>query len=377
MAYLTRDDIPFHYQLADAFTICDAYHCSLLGPTDPNRYHMWTRLGRQRRQRRRPGDRQRRNSATAGRTYPEVLQNAGITWKIYQDMGTGLDASGSWGWTHDAVHRQLRRQLTALLQPISATRSRATRCTTARVPARTSANGDGYFDILKRDVAEQRAAASLVDRRAGGVLRAPELAGELRRVVRRSGSADSLTSNPEVWSKTVLLINYDENDGFFDHIAPPFRAGTARKGLSTVDTVNEIYAGSASNPAGPYGLGPRVPMLVVSPWTKGRLRVLGGVRPYVGDPLYREAFRPASKSLESNITPWRRAVCGDLMSAFNFKTPNDAFPTLPRRPAMCRPIRIAIRTMCRCRRHPGRAEAGTRRAPGARAALRTVRARAR
>jgi hypothetical protein len=39
MAYLTRRDIPFHYGLADAFTICDAYFCSLMGPTDPNRYH--------------------------------------------------------------------------------------------------------------------------------------------------------------------------------------------------------------------------------------------------------------------------------------------------------------------------------------------------
>jgi phospholipase C len=42
MAHLVRSDIPFHYALADAFTICDAYHCSLLGPTDPNRYYMWT-----------------------------------------------------------------------------------------------------------------------------------------------------------------------------------------------------------------------------------------------------------------------------------------------------------------------------------------------
>jgi phospholipase C len=42
MAHLVRSDIPYHYALADAFTICDAYHCSLLGPTDPNRYYMWT-----------------------------------------------------------------------------------------------------------------------------------------------------------------------------------------------------------------------------------------------------------------------------------------------------------------------------------------------
>ncbi|MGC2036492.1 alkaline phosphatase family protein, partial [Paraburkholderia caledonica] len=101
MAYLTREDIPFHYQLADAFTICDAYHCSLMGPTDPNRYYMWAGgVG---------------NDGTGGgpvidnselgygwSTYPEVLQNAGISWKIYQDIGTGLDAKGSWGWTQNA-----------------------------------------------------------------------------------------------------------------------------------------------------------------------------------------------------------------------------------------------------------------------------------
>src|SRR4051794_28089521 len=42
MAYLTREDIPFHYALADKFTICDSYHCSFIGSTDPNRYYMWT-----------------------------------------------------------------------------------------------------------------------------------------------------------------------------------------------------------------------------------------------------------------------------------------------------------------------------------------------
>jgi phospholipase C len=37
MGYYTRADLPFYYALADAFTICDGYHCSVLGPTDPNR----------------------------------------------------------------------------------------------------------------------------------------------------------------------------------------------------------------------------------------------------------------------------------------------------------------------------------------------------
>jgi len=100
MAYFTREDIPFHYALADAFTVCDAYHCSLMGATDPNRYHMWTGwVG---------------NDGTGGgpvvdnselgygwSTYPERLEQAGVSWKIYQDIGDGLDADGFWGWTSD------------------------------------------------------------------------------------------------------------------------------------------------------------------------------------------------------------------------------------------------------------------------------------
>jgi phospholipase C len=42
MGYYTRADLPFHYALADSFTICDNYHCSVFGPTNPNRLYGWT-----------------------------------------------------------------------------------------------------------------------------------------------------------------------------------------------------------------------------------------------------------------------------------------------------------------------------------------------
>ena len=42
MGYYARADLPFYYALADAFTICDGYHCSVLGPTDPNRVMAWS-----------------------------------------------------------------------------------------------------------------------------------------------------------------------------------------------------------------------------------------------------------------------------------------------------------------------------------------------
>src|SRR5262249_30011098 len=140
---------------------------------------------------------------------------------------------------------------------------------------------------------------------------------------------DALTSNPDVWSKTVLFLPYDENDGFFDHMIPPTPPFEGR-GLSTVDTNIEIFAGSPGNPPGPYGLGIRVPMIVISPWSKG-----GWVCSQLFDhtSLIRFIERRFASGrpdlIESNITPWRRAICGDLTAAFDFKEPDARRVTLP------------------------------------------------
>jgi len=141
---------------------------------------------------------------------------------------------------------------------------------------------------------------------------------------------DVLTARPEVWSKTVLLVNFDEEGGFFDHMVPPTPAATAAQGGSTVPVVDEIYAGDANNPAGPYGLGMRVPMLAISPWSKG-----GWVDSQLFDHTSIIKFLEArfangnTDLVESNITPWRRAVTGDLTSCFDFATPNASVPALP------------------------------------------------
>src|SRR5262249_13093746 len=124
---------------------------------------------------------------------------------------------------------------------------------------------------------------------------------------------------------------YDENDGLFDHVPPPYASSTPDTGRSTVSTVNEFYPGSGHNQAAPYGLGPRVPMLVVSPWSKG-----GYVCSAVFDHtsiirfIQKRFARDHRHSLdEPNITPWRRTVCGDLTSAFDFRNPNRHVPSMP------------------------------------------------
>src|SRR4029077_17224480 len=141
---------------------------------------------------------------------------------------------------------------------------------------------------------------------------------------------DALTSVPDVWSKTAFFLTYDENDGFFDHIVPPTVPQSRAQGLSTVDITNEIFPGSSAYAAGPYGLGIRVPMVVISPWSKG-----GWVNSELFDhtSLIRFIERRFGSQypglMENNITDWRRAVIGDLTSGFNFTSPNDRKVPLP------------------------------------------------
>jgi len=322
MAYLTREDVPYHYALADAFTVCDAYHCSVLGPTDPNRYYMWSGwVGNDG-----AGGGPVIDNAEAGygwSTYPEVLQKAGISWKIYQDAGTGLDANGAWGWTDDAYIGNYGDNSLLYFNQYRNAQPNSPLYQGARTGTTISAGG-GLFDQLRSDVA-----ANALPKVSWIV--APEAYTEHPNWPANYGAwyisqvLDALTSNPDVFSKTVLFITYDENDGFFDHSVPPCVPPSETQGQSTVSTAHEIFPGNVYYPAGPYGLGPRVPMIVVSPWSKG-----GWVCSQVFDHTSIIQFIERRYGLpEPNITAWRRAVCGDLTTAFDFAKPNGAQSPLP------------------------------------------------
>ncbi|MFG2848699.1 phosphocholine-specific phospholipase C [Kitasatospora sp. NPDC048296] len=322
MAFLTRQDIPFHYALADAFTLCDAYHCSLMSSTDPNRYYLWTGytgndgtgggpvLGNQ-------------EAGYGWTTYPERLEQAGISWKIYQDIGDGLDAAGSWGWIDDAYRGTYGDNSLLYFnnyrnaQPGDPLYDKARTGTNAKA-------GDGLFDRLRRDV------------QAGTLpqiswIVAPEAFTEHPNWPANYGAwyvsqvLDALTSNPDAWARTALFITYDENDGFFDHVVPPFPPSSDAQGLSTVATDADHFNGDADYAAGPYGLGQRVPMLVVSPWSTG-----GYTCSETFDHTSVIRFMERRFGVqEPNISPWRRAICGDLTSAFDFTASNAAPARLP------------------------------------------------
>jgi phospholipase C len=311
MAYLTRQDIPFHYALADKFTICDAYHCSFIGSTDPNRYYMWTGY---------TGNDGTGSGPVLGNdeagynwtTYPERLEQAGVSWKIYQDTGDGLDAAGGWGWINDAYRGNYGDNSLLYFDKYRNAKPGDPLYDKARTGTNAK-NGDGLFDVLKADVKARKLPQI-------SWIAAPEAFSEHPNWPANYGAwyiaqvLDALTSDPEVWSKTALFITYDENDGFFDHIVPPYPPSSSSQGLSTVSTSADLYPGSTRYAAGPYGLGQRVPMLVVSPWSTG-----GFVCSEVFDHTSILRFMERRFGVhEPNISPWRRAICGDLTSAFDF-----------------------------------------------------------
>lgn len=139
---------------------------------------------------------------------------------------------------------------------------------------------------------------------------------------------DILTKNPEIWKKTIFILTYDENDGYFDHV-PPFVAphpsnketGFVSNGIDTsIDYVANNDQQSQKDQAreSSIGLGYRVPLVIASPWSRG-----GWVNSQVFDLTsslqFLEKFlshKFGKKIEEPNISKWRRTICGDLDSVF-------------------------------------------------------------
>ena len=347
MAHYTREDIPFHYALADAFTVGDNYHCSILGPTNPNRMYMWTgcvgnlsNLG--------SGgvDGQGGGTVTANglennayyvwQTFPEVLQAAGVSWRIYQDLagqtfnpdfgdGTSNSFAGNFGDNTMLYFNQYATaaQSSPLFQNA---------CTGTQILNSIPGSGateqewqawaEHLFDNFRTDVSSGKLPQVSWIVAPAGYTEHPDWPSNYGAWY-ISQIFDILVSNPEVWSKTVFIVNYDENDGGFDHLVPPTPPQTSANGASTVSIENELV--TTSTPNGPIGLGIRVPFIAISPWSKG-----GYVNSQVFDHTSVIQFIEQRFGVhESNISPWRRAVSGDLTSAFNFATPNAAPVNLP------------------------------------------------
>jgi len=357
MSYNTREDLPYHYALADAFTVGDAYHCSIMGPTNPNRMYLWSGcignvnyLGSGGTDGHGAGPATYNglsinNAYWVWNTFPEVLQAAGVKWKVYQDLagqtfapdfGDGTNNSFAGNFTDNPVLYFNQYLNSPPGTPLFDKACKGTEIAKI-IPAASApehqwlAWAEHLFDEFRTDVRSGLLPqVSWIVAPAGYTEHADWPVDYGAWYI--SQIFDILVSNPEVFSKTVFIVNYDEADGSFDHVLPPTPPHTRAYGASTVSIENEIV--TTSTPRDPIGLGQRVPFLVISPWSKG-----GYVNSQVFDHTSVIQFIEQRFGVfEANISPWRRAVAGDLTSMFNFASPNLQMITLPKTDGFLPPV---------------------------------------
>lgn len=418
MGFYDREDIPFYYAFADAFTVCDQHFCAALTGTTTNRNYLWAGKTHGN-----PGDKPKvRNSElTYGKevswnTFPEKLQDHGISWKVYQNevsVGTLLEGEdesllanftdnnlewfSQFGVRFSPGHYEYLRHHSNALPKIIKDLEKKVKTTQgeekemlekeldkkrkllASVQQHLKNFNPSTFNKLSAREKElhQRAFAinnedpdyhktELLEYMEEGEKRATKIPkGDILHGFRKDVDAgdlptvswlvapqkfsdhpsapwygawyvsevlEILTKNPEVWKKTIFILNYDENDGYFDHI-PPFvppkpgdeSTGKMSEGLDAsgeyVTLQQELdYPGMKPENAreSPVGLGYRVPLIVASPWSRG-----GWVNSEVCDisstiMLMEKilSHKTGKEIKETNISSWRRNICGDLTTVF-------------------------------------------------------------
>ncbi|RYY62004.1 MAG: phospholipase C, phosphocholine-specific [Chitinophagaceae bacterium] len=419
LGYHNREDIPFYYAMADAFTVCDQHFCSSLTGTTPNRLYFWSGTIREKEDpaalaRVYNGDADYDNQAN-WKTFPERLEDEGISWKVYQNeisAGTGLEGEAdSWlaNFTDNPLeffeqyHVKLSPEYIRNL-PVARPKLEAAIADTEKLiptlPDESKEKTDAVKKLdwlrreLEKNIREQGIytmekfdaldeyhknihrkaftnnrndkdyhALTSFTYRDGATTREVKIpkgdvlhqfrtdvdGGKLPTVswlVAPENFSDHpssawygswyisevmniLTKNPDVWKKTVFIVTYDENDGYFDHV-PPFVAPHPLKKDTgacspAMNTALEYVIGEGQQSShkddlreSPIGLGYRVPMIIASPWSRGGW-VNSQVFDHTSSLQFLEKFLSAKtgkKITEPNISRWRRTICGDLSSAF-------------------------------------------------------------
>ncbi len=386
MGYYDREDIPFYYALADAFTVCDQHFCSTLTGTSPNRCYFWA--GTVREDAHNPDSTAHVNNGQIDfkdvnwKTYPERLEEAGIPWGVYQNelsISTGLsDDEDYWlaNFTdndlefskqyhvrfHPGHRKFMQSELDRLTQleksgELKNDELEKTRTAIENLKKDLETYSEKNFERLSELEKAVHRKAFITNANDpyyreleplefdGKEVNVPkgDIFHQFRKDVNKgklpmvswlvapcafsdhpgspwfgawyvSEALDILTKNPEVWKKTIFILTYDENDGYFDHFSPFAAPLQGKNGATTQIATEEEFVEGKDN----LGLGFRVPMVIASPWSKGGF-VNSEVFDHTSSLQFLEHFikkKTGKKVIEENIGAWRRAVCGNLTSVF-------------------------------------------------------------
>ncbi|MGE8190684.1 alkaline phosphatase family protein [Pseudomonas sp. NPDC086278] len=377
--YLDKDDIPFYYALAQNFTLCDNYHCSLYAGTNINRRYLWSGTSG-------AGlkqaidykqsmyivynddweanvfsdvDRDSKESGWKWETYADILERNNVSWKCYQ----GLDHYGDNGLAYFDNFRNSGKkdksaaELKAIESKIKKARTYAG--STAET-GKSDSPYDQYYSTVDGAKDGNKVADISIDEVMKSIKRDLETKDSNGKTTfpavswvtaplkycehpsspysASAGQAfterllTAITDSPEVWAKTVIFITYDENDGYFDHVPAPLPPLAGKHNLDSNvenDTKEQYFSSDArytnTNPNNYLGLGPRVPMLVISPLSNshGEGRISSQLFDHTSVIRFLEDWLTAKGHEESavkcnNISEWRRAACGNLVSTLDF-----------------------------------------------------------
>lgn len=416
LGYHTREDLPFYYSLADAFTVCDQNFCSSLTGTTPNRLFLWTGTIREKASASEYANVRNENvdydKLAHWTTFPERLEANNITWKIYQNelsVGVGfkgeedawlsnftdnpiewfarynvkfskayrdflpekikwlkeeiktLESNGAAGNNTSPEYRKLeglKQELKISEDDIhlyteeNYAKLSATEKSIHEKAFTTNKNAPDYHQLVTLKYKDGPVEREML-------VPAGDTLHQFREDVKNkklptvswlvapenfsdhpgapwygawyvSEVMDILTKDPETWKKTIFILAYDENDGYFDHV-PPFtvpdptvkHSGKVSEGINVEvefvtldqDMRKKDAAHSRQNS---IGLGYRVPLVIASPWNRGGM-VCSEVFDHTSVLQFLEKFlsnKTGKKIEESNISAWRRSICGDLTSTF-------------------------------------------------------------
>ena len=301
LGYLTRQDIPFHYALADAYTICDNYFCSTLSATGPNRTYLWGGMIDPSGANGGPAYDGGSESGLTWKTFAEDLQSAGVSWKVYQNAADNFSDNGLAFFSQFAgasTSSPLYQNGMASVTPVTGSTPQDI-ALAIKNDVLAGTLPQVSWIVANQDCSEHPDAP-------------PDNGAYFVNLVLQALAAD-----PATLDSTVLVLNYDENDGFFDHIPPPVPpAGTAAEFITV------------GGQTLPIGMGFRVPMVLCSPWTRGGV-VDSQVYDHTSVIQFVETWTAAlgTPATCSSISTWRRQVSGDLTGAFDFTAPVYGLPS--------------------------------------------------
>lgn len=226
MGYYPLGFLPALHTLGRHFTVCDRWFASMPGPTWPNRFFALS-------------------GTSVGQTdMPSGLKGAEPHWYTEQQQETIFDrldmAGKSWQvYFYDFPSSLL---LTGQRKPEKLARYQLV---------------EKFFDDAAGDESAFPAFAFVEPRYFGegqnddhpphNVMKAEKLIAD---------TYNALRSNPDLWSKTLLVVAYDEHGGFYDHVPPP-------TGVLAPDEHTQEFDFTQ--------LGVRVPALLISPWCDARV----------------------------------------------------------------------------------------------------------